>query len=154
MATDAAAGTLSLPGIVDAFQWWWLPWQIVGGAVFFTAGLAEIHRSPFDMPVADSEIIFGAYTEYTGLRFAFFLLSEYAGIVVLSSRSWVTSHPPSARARTPCAHRYAHPHPETSGSESALDGGETRASAAGSATAPLDLVSVQPAMSTSSSAFR
>jgi NADH-quinone oxidoreductase subunit H len=35
------------------------------------------------MPVADSEIIFGAYTEYTGLRFAFFLLAEYAGIVVL-----------------------------------------------------------------------
>ena len=84
-----AAGTLSLPGIVDAFQWWWLPWQIVGGAVFFTAGLAEIHRSPFDMPVADSEIIFGAYTEYTGLRFAFFLLSEYAGIVVLSALTTV-----------------------------------------------------------------
>jgi NADH-quinone oxidoreductase subunit H len=36
------------------------------------------------MPVADSEIVFGAYTEYTGLRFAFFLLSEYAGIVVMS----------------------------------------------------------------------
>jgi NADH-quinone oxidoreductase subunit H len=36
------------------------------------------------MPVADSEIVFGPYTEYTGLRFAFFLLSEYAGIVVMS----------------------------------------------------------------------
>jgi NADH-quinone oxidoreductase subunit H len=78
-----AAGTLSLPGIVEAFEWWWLPWQIVGGLVFFTAGLAELQRPPFDMPVADSEIIFGAYTEYTGLRFALFLLAEYAGIVVL-----------------------------------------------------------------------
>ncbi|KIZ13374.1 complex I subunit 1/NuoH family protein [Streptomyces natalensis] len=78
-----AAGTLSLPGILDAFHWWWVPWQIVGGAVFFTAGLAELQRPPFDMPVADSEIIFGAYTEYTGLRFALFLLAEYAGIVVL-----------------------------------------------------------------------
>ncbi|MEU1627796.1 complex I subunit 1 family protein [Streptomyces sp. NPDC020096] len=78
-----AAGTLSLPGIVQAFHWWWIPWQIVGGVVFFTAGLAELQRPPFDMPVADSEIIFGAYTEYTGLRFAMFLLAEFAGIVVL-----------------------------------------------------------------------
>ncbi|MGH3344842.1 MAG: complex I subunit 1/NuoH family protein [Carbonactinosporaceae bacterium] len=78
-----AAGTLSLPGIVEAWQWWWLPWQLVGAFVFFTAGLAELARPPFDMPVADSEIIFGAYTEYTGLRFALFLLAEYAGIVVL-----------------------------------------------------------------------
>ena len=51
--------------------------------MFFVAGLAELQRPPFDMPVADSEIIFGAYTEYTGLRFALFLLAEYAGIVVL-----------------------------------------------------------------------
>lgn len=78
-----AAGTVSLTGIVSAFHWWWIPWQLVGGLVFFTAGLAELQRPPFDMPVADSEIIFGAYTEYTGLRFALFLLAEYAGIVVL-----------------------------------------------------------------------
>jgi NADH-quinone oxidoreductase subunit H len=78
-----AAGTLSLPGILDAFAWWWVPWQLVGALVFFVAGLAELQRPPFDMPVADSEIIFGAYTEYTGLRFALFMLAEYAGIVVL-----------------------------------------------------------------------
>jgi NADH-quinone oxidoreductase subunit H len=78
-----AAGTVSLPGIVSAYHWWWTPWQLVGAVVFFTAGLAELQRPPFDMPVADSEIIFGAYTEYTGLRFALFLLAEYAGIVVL-----------------------------------------------------------------------
>jgi NADH-quinone oxidoreductase subunit H len=78
-----AAGTLSLGGIVEKWQWWWLPWQLVGAFVFFTSGLAELQRPPFDMPVADSEIIFGAYTEYTGLRFAFFLLAEYAGIVLL-----------------------------------------------------------------------
>jgi NADH-quinone oxidoreductase subunit H len=46
--------------------------------------VAELARIPFDMPVADSEIVFGPYTEYSGLRFAFFLLSEYAGIVVMS----------------------------------------------------------------------
>ncbi len=80
-----AAGTLSLPGILDGFSWWWVPWQLVGGAVFFTAGLAELQRPPFDAPVAPEEIIFGAYTEYSGLRFALFLLAEYAGIVVVSA---------------------------------------------------------------------
>jgi NADH-quinone oxidoreductase subunit H len=80
-----AAGTLSLPGIVEAWQPWWMVWQGIGAVVFFVAGLAELQRPPFDMPVADSEIIFGAFTEYTGLRFAFFLLAEYAGIVLLSA---------------------------------------------------------------------
>jgi NADH-quinone oxidoreductase subunit H len=53
--------------------------------IFLVAALAELTRPPFDMPVADSEIIFGAYTEYTGLKFAFFLLSEYGGIVAFSA---------------------------------------------------------------------
>ena len=78
-----AAGTLSLVGIVDAWEPWWLFWQLPGAVVFFIAGLAELNRPPFDMPVADAEIIFGPLTEYTGLRFALFLLAEYAGIVVL-----------------------------------------------------------------------
>jgi NADH-quinone oxidoreductase subunit H len=78
-----AAGTLSLTGIVE--EWWpgWRLWQAIGAVVFFTAGLAELHRPPFDMPIADAEIILGALTEYSGLRFAFFLLAEYAGILVL-----------------------------------------------------------------------
>ncbi|MFI6984581.1 NADH-quinone oxidoreductase subunit H [Embleya sp. NPDC050154] len=84
-----AAGTVSLTGIVEGFEWWWLPWQAIGGVVFFTAGLAEIQRPPFDMPVADSEIIFGAYTEYSGLRFALFLLSEYAGILIVCALTTV-----------------------------------------------------------------
>jgi NADH-quinone oxidoreductase subunit H len=80
-----AAGTLSLIGIVNAWQWWWLIWQAPAGVVFLVAGLAEVQRPPFDMPLADSELVVGPYTEYTGLRFALFLLSEYAGIVVLSA---------------------------------------------------------------------
>ena len=79
-----AAGTLSLSGIAQAWSPWWLLWQLPGAVVFVVAAVAELQRPPFDMPVADSEIVFGAYTEYTGLRFAFFLLSEYAGIVVMS----------------------------------------------------------------------
>ena len=79
-----AAGTLSLSGIVREWSWWWLIWQLPGAVVFLVAALAELQRPPFDMPVADSEIVFGPYTEYTGLRFAFFLLAEYAGIVLMS----------------------------------------------------------------------
>ena len=84
-----AAGTLSLTGIAEAWNPWWLLWQLPGLFVFFVAGLAELQRPPFDMPVADSEVIFGPYTEYTGLRFAMFLLAEYAGIVVLAGLTTV-----------------------------------------------------------------
>jgi NADH-quinone oxidoreductase subunit H len=84
-----AAGTLSLSGIVEAWQPWWLIWQAPAALVFFIAGLAEIRRPPFDMPIADSELVFGYMTEYTGLRFAFFLLAEYVGIVVIAALTTV-----------------------------------------------------------------
>lgn len=84
-----AAGTLSLTGIVDAWQPWWLLWQLPALFVFFTAGLAELQRPPFDMPIADSELVMGPMTEYGGMRFAMFLLAEYAGIVVLSALTTV-----------------------------------------------------------------
>jgi NADH-quinone oxidoreductase subunit H len=80
------AGTLSMIGIVEAQQqYWFVLTQPIGFAIFIVAALAELTRPPFDMPVADSEIIFGAFTEYTGLKFAFFLLAEYGGIVALSA---------------------------------------------------------------------
>ena len=84
-----AAGTLSLSGIVEAWQPWWLLWQAPAAVVFFVSGLAEIRRPPFDMPIADSELVFGYLTEYTGLRFALFLLAEYAGILVISALTTV-----------------------------------------------------------------
>ncbi len=79
-----AAGSLSLVQIAHAWTPWWLLWQLPGAVVFLVAATAELQRPPFDMPVADSELVLGPYTEYTGLRFALFLLAEYAGIVVLS----------------------------------------------------------------------
>lgn len=79
------AGTLSLIGIVEAQgNYWFIFPQIAGFVIFVTASLAELSRPPFDMPIADSEIIFGHMTEYTGVKFAFFLLAEYGGIVALS----------------------------------------------------------------------
>jgi NADH-quinone oxidoreductase subunit H len=80
------AGSLSLVEIVEAQRdYWFVLVQPVPFLIFVMASLAELVRTPFDMPIADSEIIFGAYTEYTGIKFAFFLLAEYAGIVVLSA---------------------------------------------------------------------
>jgi NADH-quinone oxidoreductase subunit H len=86
VAIAMLAGTLSLVGIVEAQRtYWFVLVQPLGLLIFIMASLAELVRTPFDMPVADSEIIFGAYTEYTGLKFAFFLLAEYAGIIVLAA---------------------------------------------------------------------
>jgi NADH-quinone oxidoreductase subunit H len=85
VAVAMLAGTLSLVGIAEAqAKYWYVFVQPVGFLIFLVASLAELTRPPFDMPIADSEIIFGAYTEYTGMKFAFFLLAEYAGIVVLA----------------------------------------------------------------------
>ncbi|HEX6263558.1 MAG TPA: NADH-quinone oxidoreductase subunit NuoH [Actinomycetota bacterium] len=86
VAVAMLAGTLSLVGIVEAQRsFWYVLVQPVGLLIFLVASIAELTRPPFDMPIADSEIIFGAYTEYTGMKFAFFLLAEYAGIVALSA---------------------------------------------------------------------
>ena len=79
------SGVTSMVGIVEAQEsmWYVIPLFPLF-LIFLIASLAELSRTPFDMPIADSEIIFGAYTEYGGLKFAFFLLAEYAGIVALS----------------------------------------------------------------------
>lgn len=80
------AGTLSMIGITEAQErYWFVLSQPIGFFIFLTAAVAELSRPPFDMPIADSEIIFGAFTEYTGLKFAFFLLAEYGGIVAFSA---------------------------------------------------------------------
>ncbi|MEX0591894.1 MAG: NADH-quinone oxidoreductase subunit NuoH [Nitriliruptoraceae bacterium] len=89
------AGTLSLVGIVEAQATFMIPgtdinlWfgvpQFVGLAIFFIAAMAELSRPPFDMPIADSELVFGYMTEYSGMKFAMFLLTEYAGMIVMAA---------------------------------------------------------------------
>jgi NADH-quinone oxidoreductase subunit H len=79
------AGATSMVGIVEAQESLWFAVPLFPlFLIFMISSLAELSRTPFDMPVADSEIIFGAFTEYGGLKFAFFLLAEYGGIVALS----------------------------------------------------------------------
>jgi NADH-quinone oxidoreductase subunit H len=94
-AVAIQAETLSLVGIVNAqatmtfgntdINMWFVFPQALGFAIFFVAAMAELNRPPFDMPIADSELVFGFMTEYTGIKFAMFLLTEYAGMVSMSA---------------------------------------------------------------------
>src|SRR3989338_4850647 len=66
------AGSLSVSAIVDAQATRWFvttPWGAVGFFVFFLSGVAEVNRTPFDMPEAESEIVAGFHTEYSGMKF-------------------------------------------------------------------------------------
>lgn len=82
------AGTMSLSGIVEAQINAGFPYVIVqflGFIIFMIAALAELTRIPFDMPIAESELVMGFVTEYSGFRFLFFFLAEYANMFTMSA---------------------------------------------------------------------
>jgi NADH-quinone oxidoreductase subunit H len=88
------AGSLSTTDIVAAqggwsFGWvphWYVltPWGFAGFVIFMIAALAESNRSPFDLPEAESELIAGHLTEYSGFKYALFFMAEYFGMCALS----------------------------------------------------------------------
>jgi NADH-quinone oxidoreductase subunit H len=81
------AGSLSLVDIVDEQSgsvWYALP-QFVGLLVFFFAGIAETNRPPFDLPEAETELVAGYHTEYSGMRFGLFSMAEYINMITLSA---------------------------------------------------------------------
>jgi NADH-quinone oxidoreductase subunit H len=83
------AGTLSLNQIVLNQSGWFTDWYIfqqpLGALIFFIAATAEANRTPFDLTEADSEIVAGFATEYSGMRFGFFFFAEYVNVFIVSA---------------------------------------------------------------------
>jgi NADH-quinone oxidoreductase subunit H len=82
------ARTLSMSGIVEAQhadQVWYVFFQPVGFLVYLISALGETNRAPFDLPEAESELVAGYHTEYSGFRWALFFMAEYAAMIVTTA---------------------------------------------------------------------
>lgn len=82
------ARTLSLSGIVGAQEGdsvWYFVYQPLGFLIFLVSGIAENNRAPFDLPEAESELVAGFHTEYSGFRWSLFFMAEYAAMVIVSA---------------------------------------------------------------------
>jgi NADH-quinone oxidoreductase subunit H len=83
------AGTMSLNQIVLQQGGWFTDWYVfqqpLGALIFFIAATAEANRTPFDLTEADSEIVAGFATEYSGMRFGFFFFAEYVNVFIVSA---------------------------------------------------------------------
>ncbi len=86
MGVVMLAGSFNLNDIVEAQKkiWFCVP-QFVGLVIFVTAGVAEIHRMPFDLPEAENELVAGYHTEYSAMKFGMFFIGEYVGITLMSA---------------------------------------------------------------------
>ena len=81
-------GSFSLVDIVEAQRdsgYWYVFLQPIGFILFFICGVAETNRAPFDLPEAETELVAGFHTEYSGFRFSLFFLAEYASMIVITS---------------------------------------------------------------------
>ena len=89
-----SVGSLNLSRIIEAQQGWFWNWHAFAGLpvfgfilmfIYLISSLAEVNRTPFDLPETESELVNGYVTEYTGMKFAFFFLGEYAEMFVVSA---------------------------------------------------------------------
>jgi NADH-quinone oxidoreductase subunit H len=82
------ARTLSLSGVVTAQasnSIWFFFYQPIGFVIFLISGIAENNRAPFDLPEAESELVAGFHTEYSGFRWSLFFMAEYTAMVVVTA---------------------------------------------------------------------
>lgn len=86
MGVVLLSGSFSMHTIVEAQKdlWFVVP-QFLGFVIFFIAGIAETHRLPFDIPEAESELVAGFHSEYSGMKFGIFFVGEYLGIILISA---------------------------------------------------------------------
>ena len=85
VSTEAGRGSLDLGTIVaEQGRVPYVVWQPLAFAIFYVAMLAELNRSPFDIPVGESEVVGGPFVEYSGIRWSMFFLAEYAGLFILA----------------------------------------------------------------------
>jgi NADH-quinone oxidoreductase subunit H len=86
MGVVMISGSFNLRTIVEAQKdlWFCIP-QFFGFAVFLIAGVAETHRLPFDLPEAESELVAGFHSEYSGMKFGMFFVGEYLGVTLISA---------------------------------------------------------------------
>lgn len=86
MGVVVMSGTFNLHDIVLAQKgMWFVVPQFVGFVIFLLAGIAETHRLPFDIPEAESELVAGYHSEYSGMKFGMFFVGEYLGITLISA---------------------------------------------------------------------
>lgn len=76
------AGSMRPLDVMDAWRWWWIPLTAIGFIVYLISSIAEVNRGPFDLPEAESELVAGYFADYSGIRWAIFMMAEYGGMVV------------------------------------------------------------------------
>jgi NADH-quinone oxidoreductase subunit H len=90
MGVVMLTGSFNMGDIIRAqTDLWFIVTQPVGFVIFFIAGIAETHRLPFDIPEAESELIAGYHSEYSGMKFGMFFIGEYLGITLISAMTVV-----------------------------------------------------------------
>lgn len=86
MGVVMLSGSFRLTDIVMAQKdLWFVVTQPIAFVLFLTAGIAETHRLPFDIPEAESELVAGFHSEYSGMKFGMFFIGEYLGIILISA---------------------------------------------------------------------